>query len=461
MIMSISRDDAGTPAPPSIRTVAVASFAGSAVEYYDFFIYATAAALIFPRVFFSGVDPFLGTLASFGTFAAGFLARPLGAAVFGHFGDRVGRKNVLVVSLIMMGLATVVIGVLPGYATLGVWAPILLVALRLVQGFAFGGEWGGAFLLAYEFAPWERRTFFASLPATGPVLGVVLGNAAFLAVGTLPDEALLAWGWRLPFLASLLLVVIGVVVRRRIAETPAFVELRHESSVARVPLWDSLRTHPRQLVLVAGAFVGFGLFTAIVATYMVSYATSTVGVSRPSILLLILVATGLQLITIPAAAMLADRHGATGPVVIGGCLTAAGVFLLFALVDTGSFGLMLLGYLLVLTGAFSLAYGALFATMVEAFDTRVRYSALSLSGQVANLLGSAFGPAVGTLLLQATGSSMAVAAYVAAALLVSVACFVALARTNRRRTGRGAATAGGGRPNVPAPSAAAEGRNRP
>ncbi|MQA09543.1 MAG: MFS transporter [Pseudonocardiaceae bacterium] len=413
---------------PSAWTVAAASFAGTTVEYYDFFIYGTAAALVFPQLFFPADDPFISTLAAFGTFAAGYFARPVGGIVFGHFGDRSGRKTMLIISLVLMGVATVAIGLLPSYDVAGPIAPVLLILLRLVQGFAFGGEWGGAVLMAFEYAPPERRGLFASLPQVGPAAGALLGNAIFLPIAALPEGDLLSWGWRVPFLLSIVLVVLGLVVRLRIAESPEFEEVKKAGKQARVPLWDALRRYPRQVVLVAGSFLGFGAFTAVAFTYMIGYATDEVGISRSTILGAVLISTAVQLVIIPVSGALSDRYGRAVVTMSGAGLSAAGAFLLFALVDTGEFGWILVGYLLVTAGFISLGYGAVFALFAEAFESRVRYSGMSLGFQVANVLGSALGPGIAAVLLRATGTPMSIAGYLAVLMLISFISLAALAR---------------------------------
>ncbi|TWF82075.1 sugar phosphate permease [Pseudonocardia hierapolitana] len=416
--------------PPS-RTVstwrvASASFAGTTVEYYDFAIYGTAAALVFPRLFFPAADPFVGSLAAFGTFAAGFLARPVGGLVFGHFGDRIGRKRMLVTTLVLMGVATTLIGLLPGYASAGAIAPVLLVLLRLVQGFAFGGEWGGAVLLAYEYAPPHRRGFFASLPQTGPAAGVLLGNLVFLPVAALPDEALLSWGWRVPFLVSIVLVGIGIVVRLRIAESPEFVAVQRAGAAAKVPLWEVLRHYPRQVLLVCGGFLGFGALSIVAATFLLGHATTTLGVDRSSVITAILLGNVVQLVVVPLSGAMADRFGPR-PVVLTGSVTAiAAIFLLVAAVETTNVGMIVAGYVLGFGLLYCIGYGAQPAIYAGAFDARVRYTGMSLGFQLSNVLGSALGPGIATIVLQVTGQPLMVAGYVAAMLLISMACLAVL-----------------------------------
>ncbi|MFC5946856.1 MFS transporter [Pseudonocardia lutea] len=422
----------GTSAAPSPRTVATASFVGTTVEYFDFFIYGTAAALVLPKLFFPSGSTFAGVLASFATFAIGFLARPIGGIVFGHYGDRIGRKAMLTLTLVLMGVASFCIGLLPTYASVGVLAPLLLVFLRLVQGFAFGGETGGALLMAYEYAPPGKRGFFTSLPQVGPAAGVLLGNVAFLPIAALPEEALFSWGWRIPFLASILLVIIGVVIRQRIPETPQFAKVKATRGVAKLPIAEAFRRHWREILLVTGGFLGFGAYSAVLFTYMVSFATTHAGVSRSSILSAVLICTAVQLVTIPLGGALSDRFGRGALTAGGAVLAGIGAFGMFAAVQSGNFAVMVTAYVLIGAGIYSTAYGALWATFVEAFDTRVRYSGMSLGFQLSNVFGSGFAPLICTVLLQVTGTAMAPAAFVALLMLISAVSLVFLVRRAKR-----------------------------
>ena len=242
----------------SIRKVSLASFIGTTIEWYDYFLYGTAAALVFNELFFPNVDPLIGTLSAFATFAVGFVARPLGGAIFGHYGDRIGRKAMLVLTLLMMGIATFLIGLLPTYETIGVWAPILLVVLRLLQGFGVGGEWGGAVLLAVEHSPRDKRGFYGSLIQIGAPAGLLLGTGAFIIVASLPEEQFLSWGWRVPFLVSVLLIGVGLFIRLKIPETPAFSQVKESGNEARIPIVEVFRTYPKNVLLTMGARLSEG-----------------------------------------------------------------------------------------------------------------------------------------------------------------------------------------------------------
>ncbi|MQA84141.1 MAG: MFS transporter [Streptosporangiales bacterium] len=356
-------------------------------------------------------------------------ARPFGSVIFGHIGDRIGRKNALVATLIVMGVATIGIGCLPTYEAVGVLAPTLLLLLRMVQSMAFGGEWGGAVLIAYEHAPPGRRCFFASLPQTGLPMGVVLGNAVFLAVASLPSNQFVAWGWRIPFLLSFVLVIFGIIVRLKISETPEFEEeVKERGAQARVPLVEAFRVHWRQVILTGGAFLGFGLFATVSIVYLISYATEQVGVSRSAILTIVLITTALQLIVFPLGGVLADRFGVRRIVLTGVIGSAIGVFVQSVLVDTGQFGWILAGYVLAFGFFASIGYGAFAALFAAAFSARTRYSGLSLGNTLATVIGAGMGPFVATVLMQATGTIVSVAGYVAVVLVISGVCLTILMR---------------------------------
>ena len=296
--------------PQSIRRVVIASFIGTAIEWYDFFLYGTAAALIFNKLFFPTFDPWIGTLLAFTTYALGFLARPLGGVVFGHYGDTIGRKTMLYITLAMMGVATAAIGLLPTYATLGAWAAVLLVACRLVQGFGLGGEWGGAVLMAVEHAPEDHKGFYGSWPQLGAPLGLVLGTLVFSIVSaTMSDADFLAWGWRLPFLFSIVLVIVGLWIRFTLAESPEFQKVKDAKQEAKMPIIDAIRMHPKNILLAMGTRFAENGFFYIYATFVLAYATQALGMNRQDILNGVLIAAAIETFTIPAFGALSDRMG--------------------------------------------------------------------------------------------------------------------------------------------------------
>ena len=311
---------------PSHVKVATASLIGTAIEWYDFFLYGTAAALIFNKLFFPTFDPMVGTLLAFATYALGFIARPLGGLVFGHYGDKIGRKTMLYLTLLIMGVATAVIGLLPTYETLGIWAPILLIACRLIQGFGLGGEWGGAVLMAVEHAPEDRRGFYGSWPQLGAPLGLVLGTLVFSIVSSLMTDAqFYAWGWRLPFLFSIVLVIVGLWIRFTIAESPEFQKIKDAKQEVKMPIIDAIRMYPKNILLAMGARFAENGFFYIYATFVLAYATQALGMNRQDILNGVLIAAAIETFTIPAFGALSDKLGRRPVYIFGAVFSAADV----------------------------------------------------------------------------------------------------------------------------------------
>jgi MFS family permease len=415
-----------TPATsPSRRSIFVASFIGTSIEWYDYYIFGTAAALVFGQLFYPSFSPAAGTLAAFATFAIGFIARPLGAAVIGHYGDRLGRKSMLVLTLVLTGSATFLIGVLPTFEAIGIAAPVLLVLLRLAQGFGVGGEWGGAVLIATEHAPPTRRALYGSFAQFGVPIGVLTSNLAFLAVSPLSDEDFMSWGWRLPFLASIVLVVVGILVRRRLQDAPEFERLKKERTVSKVPVADLVRSEPLKLVLASLAAIAPPAIGYSVIVYMLTYGTQVVGFARPLLLTLILLSTVVWIATIVVSALLADRYGAKPIYVIGTITAVVWPLPMFALVDTGSAGLAFIAFCVaaIVQGLIVGAQGRLFT---EIFDVRVRYSGASIAYQIGGMIGGAVTPIAATALFAYYGSSTAVAAYLTAVCLLSLLSILAL-----------------------------------
>jgi MFS family permease len=410
---------------PSRRSIFVASFIGTSIEWYDYYIFGTAAALVFGQLFYPSFSPAAGTLAAFATFAVGFIARPLGAAVIGHFGDRLGRKSMLVLTLVLTGGATFLIGVLPTYAAVGIAAPLLLVLLRIAQGFGVGGEWGGAVLIATEHAPPRKRALYGSFAQFGVPVGVLTSNLAFLAVAPLSNEDFLEWGWRLPFLASIVLVVVGILVRRRLQDAPEFERLKKERTVSKVPVAELFRSDPLKLVLASLAAIAPPAIGYSVIVYMLTYGTQVVGYARPLLLTLILLSTVVWIATIVGSALLADRYGAKPVYVIGTVTAVVWPLPMFALVDTGNAGLAFLAFCVaaIVQGLIVGAQGRLFT---EIFDVRVRYSGASIAYQIGGMIGGAVTPIAATALFATYGSSTAVAIYLTAICLLSLLAILAL-----------------------------------
>ncbi|MCA2228342.1 MFS transporter [Nonomuraea aurantiaca] len=414
------------------RRVILASLIGTSLEWYDFFLYTTAATLVFGKLFFPTFDPLNATLLALTTNAVAFVARPLGGIVFGHFGDRAGRKTVLVVTLLVMGVSTFLIGVLPGYESVGALAPVLLATLRFIQGLGLGGEWGGAVIMSLEHGDDRRRGFNASWPQVGVPAGYVLatGTLAILSF-TLSDAAFLSWGWRVPFLLSGVLVLVGLWVRLKVTESPLFTELAQQGAKAKMPLLEVLRTHPRALLSAFTARIGVDVAFYTFTAYILVYLTGPLKLERSVGLNAVLIGSALQLALIPLFGALSDRIGRR-PVYFAGVLGAAvWVFVFFPLLDTKSFPLIALAAIVALV-THAAMYGPQAAFIAELFSTRLRYSGASMGYQVAGIVGGALAPIIALKLFAAYGTTTAVSLYVVAALAVT-AVGLAIAPETRDR----------------------------
>ncbi len=386
----------------SMRTVAAASAIGTTIEWYDFLIYATAASLVFNKLFFPTDDPLIGTLLSISTIGVGFFARPLGAIILSHFGDRIGRRSMLILTLVSMGVATMLIGLLPTYASIGIAAPILLVLCRLVQGMAVGGEWGGAVLMCIEHSPPHRRGFYGSIVQIGFPLGMALGTASFFALGALSDEQFLAWGWRLPFLASAALVVVGLFIRLRIEETPDFKRNVREGNLARFPVLDAIRRHPKDLVIGLGARITEISWIYVITIFGLSYAVTNLGLSRSLILGAIALGATMELITIPFFGALSDRIGRR-PIYMLGCFSAIALaFPIFWAIETLNPVMVVLAFVIGMSVGHGIMYGVQASFLSEMFPSNVRYSGASLGYQLAAPLGGGIVPVVAAAVVGAT-----------------------------------------------------------
>src|ERR687891_1577811 len=419
--MTSSSSGAAAASPATIRKVLLAACAASSIEWYDFFIYLTAAALVFPALFFpADIDPVAGVLASFSTAAVGFFARPVGGVLFGHFGDRLGRKRTLVIALLLMGVATTLVGLLPTYSTIGVWAAVALFVLRICQGLAVGGQWGGAMLLATEYAPPDKRGFYGSFAQVGVPIGLVLGNAFFLILtAVMSPEAFEAWGWRIPFLASIVLIGLAMYIQLRLEDTPAFRRLQERQQEAqeegdgaqqRSPVLQVIREHPKQILLAAGAFfVVNGAFYVLI-TGMLDYGTRDLGLSRSAMLTAVLISSVAQILMLPAWSILSDRVGRRPVYLAGAVLLGLWSFPLFWLVNTKSAILitvaLLLGQLFL-----SMMYGPQAALFSEMFSRQVRYSGASIGYQLAAVFAGGLAPVLMVWLLDTTGTSFFVSPY--------------------------------------------------
>ncbi|MFF9405333.1 MFS transporter [Streptomyces anandii] len=431
------------PEPANLPRIVAASLIGTTIEWYDFFLYGSAAALVFNKLFFPDSDPLVGTLLSFLTYAVGFAARPLGALVFGHYGDRIGRKKLLVLSLLMMGGATFAIGLLPTHASVGAAAPVLLTTLRLIQGFALGGEWGGAVLLVSEHGDARRRGFWASWPQTGAPAGQLLATGVLsLLTAVLSDQAFGSWGWRIPFLLSGVLVIVGLWIRLSVDESPVFqqalerAEARKASAAAgseaeKLPLVAVLRHHWRDVLIAMGARMAENISYYVITAFILVYATTSAGVSKQTALNAVLIASAVHFAVIPAWGALSDRIGRRPVYLLGAAGVGLWMFPFFSLIDTGGFGNLIIAVTvgLVLHGAMYAPQAAFFSEM---FATRMRYSGASIGAQFASVAAGAPAPLIATALLSDYGSSTPIALYVVAASVLTLIA-IGVAKETRHR----------------------------
>jgi metabolite-proton symporter len=426
----------------NMRRVAMTSLAGTSIEWYDFFLYATAAAVIFPQAFFPQEDPTTALLISFSSLAVGFLARPLGGIVFGHFGDRIGRKRTLVVALMMMGVTTTLIGFLPTYASIGIAAPLLLVALRFVQGLAIGGQWGGAMLLVTESAPAERRGWYGAYAQAGAPIGVVLANLAFIGVSTsMSDEAFMEWGWRLPFIASIVLIGISMYIQLKIEDTDAFKSLSEAQKavdkptavVERSPVIEAIRKYPKRIMLAAGAFLSVQVTFYILIAFVISYGmqSPSLMLSKNLMLTAVLIAAAIMVPTQFYFSGLSDRLGRKQVYRWGAILTGLWGFALFPLIDTGDTVLICLAITMGLV-FLGMQYGPQAAYFTELFTTEVRYSGASLGYQIGAIIGGALAPTIAVLLWDSFGIFY-VSVYIAIAAVLTLLSLSQLEETKGNR----------------------------
>ena len=394
----------------NIRKVALTALAGTSIEWYDFFLYGAAAALIFPKAFFPEATPTMALILSFGTFAAGFIARPVGGIIFGHYGDRIGRKKTLIIALLLMGISSTLIGLLPTYAMIGIAAPIILTLLRFAQGIAIGGQWGGAMLLVTESAPADKRGYYGAFAQAGAPIGVILANLALIITSSLvSEEFFLTWGWRIPFIASVILIGISMYIQLNLEDTHSFRELQalkekrleEDKAPAQLikasPVLEAIRKYPKRIILAAGAFLSVQVTYYILIAFLLTYGVTSANMSRDDMLLAVLVASALQVPTQFVFSSYSDRHGRRGIFMLGAALTGLWAFALFPLVDTGNFWLILMaitiGFIFV-----GMMYGPQAAFFTELFSTEVRYSGASLGYQLGAIIGGAFAPVIAVTL---------------------------------------------------------------
>ena len=421
----------------NMQKVALTALAGTSIEWYDFFLYGAAAALIFPTAFFGEATPSTALILSLLTFAAGFIARPIGGIIFGHYGDRVGRKKTLVMALILMGVSSTLIGLLPTYAMIGVTAPILLTSLRFAQGLAIGGQWGGAMLLVTESAPSNQRGYYGAFAQAGAPVGVILANLAFIITSSLvSEESFYSWGWRIPFLASAVLIGISMYIQLNLEDTKAFKELESlresqkddtEEVIRRSPILEAIRKYPTRIALAAGAFLSIQVTFYILIAFLLAYGVSSADVSRDDMLTAVLIASAIMVPFQFMFSSYSDRHGRKGIFMVGAVLTGIWAFAIFPLVDTGNFWLIVLAISGGLTFV-SMMYGPQAAFFTELFTTEVRYSGATLGYQFGAILGGAFAPTIAALLWKDYGIFW-VSVYIAFAAFLTLLSVMALTET--------------------------------
>jgi metabolite-proton symporter len=403
-----------------LRRAVVAATIGTAIEWYDFFLYSTVTGLVFARLYFPHSDPWVGTLEAFGIYAVGFVARPIGAAIFGHYGDRIGRKSTLIATLLLMGLATFAVALVPSYASIGIWGAVLLTVLRFIQGVGVGGEWGGSVLLSMEWARSDHsRGFVASWPQFGVPCGLFLANLAVLAFSQMSGEQFLSWGWRVPFLLSIVLVAVGLWIRLGILETPVFTRLAAENRLEKAPMLEVLRRHPKEIILSAFARMAeqapFYIFTA----FVFSYGTGTLKQSRDFLLTAVLAASVLSFVSIPLFGHLSDRIGRRNMYIIGAIVTGVFGFIYFGMLNTGSTAIIFFAIVLSLI-PHDMMYGPQAALIAESFTGRLRYSGSSLGYQLASVIAGGPAPLIAAWLFGTYHTPYAIAWYIAGCAVVSV-----------------------------------------
>jgi metabolite-proton symporter len=410
-----------------LRRVVTASLIGATIEWYDFFLYGTVAGIVFNKLYFPTHDPLISILLAYTTFAVGFIARPLGGVIFGHFGDRIGRKSMLVLTLMIMGIATVLIGLLPTYQQIGVAAPILLLVLRVLQGIGLGGEWGGAVLMTYEYAPENKRGLYASLPQIGLSIGLCLSAGVVAIASTLPEEQFLAWGWRAGFVASFALVVVGLYIRLRIMETPEFAKLKEQGAEVKVPFVNMIKEYPRNILLGMGARYIDGVFFNVFAVFSIAYLVNTVHIPRTVALWGVCSSAFVMIFFIPLFGALSDKWGRGRTYAIGSILLALSTFPAFWAMSSGDVLMIFVSLILPFGIIYAMCYGPEAALFCDLFDARVRYTGISFVYQFSGIFASGITPIIATYLIAANGNQpWYLCAYVVFAALVSAACSAAI-----------------------------------
>lgn len=403
--MQATDGNGSSPKKSSHRLAGISSMVGTTIEWYDFFIYGAAAALIFNKLFFPNLDPLTGVLAAFGTYAVGFIGRPLGGLVFGHFGDKIGRKSMLLLTLMLMGIPTVLIGLLPTYETIGYWAAICLVILRFIQGMAMGGEWGGAVLMAVEHAPDGKKGFWGSLPQASTGGGLMLASIALGLVSLLPEQALFSWGWRIPFLASIVLLGVGWYIRVKVPESPDFEKVKEQAANIKVPALKVFRQHPKQLITIIVARAAENAWFYIASTFTLAYTTTQLGIPRQDILFATICGAAVILFMTPLCGHLSDKVGQRNMFMFGLCVLAVFSYPFFSMLNTKDPVLVWTAIVLAIGVVFPIMYAPQAQLFARQFPAEIRYSGISISVQLAGVLGGGIAPLIATKLLSVGGGN--------------------------------------------------------
>jgi len=413
-----------------LKRVVAASMVGATIEWYDFFLYGTVAGIVFNKLYFPAKDPLISILIAYTTFAVGFLARPVGGLIFGHFGDRIGRKAMLIMTLMIMGVATVLIGLLPTYQQIGIAAPILLLVLRVLQGIGLGGEWGGAVTMTYEYAEDDKRGLYASFPQIGLSIGLCLAAGVVAVASSLPEQQFLAWGWRVGFILSFVLVLVGLYIRLRIMETPEFTKLKEKGQEVRIPFMNMLKEYPRNMLLGMGARYIDGVFFNVFAVFSISYLVNTVHINRTTALWGVFASALVMIVFIPLFGRLSDVWGRGKTYAIGSILLAISVFPAFWLMSGGNILAIFIGMVIPFGVIYAMCYGPEAGLFCDLFDARVRYTGISFVYQFSGIFASGITPIIATYLIAENGNQpWYLCAYVVFAALVSAACSAAIKGT--------------------------------
>lgn len=432
--MQTIHGNGSSPNKSSHRLAGISSMVGTTIEWYDFFIYGAAAALIFNKLFFPNLDPLTGVLAAFATYAVGFIGRPLGGLVFGHFGDKIGRKSMLLLTLMLMGIPTVLIGLLPTYESIGYWAAIGLVILRFIQGMAMGGEWGGAVLMAVEHAPEGKKGFWGSLPQASTGGGLMLASIALGLVSLLPEQALFSWGWRIPFLASIILLAVGWYIRVKVPESPDFEKVKQQAEAVKVPALQVFKQHPKQLISIIVARAAENAWFYIASTFTLAYTTTQLGIARQEILFATICGAAVILVMTPLCGHLSDKVGQRNMFMFGLCVLALYCYPFFSMLNSKDPVLVWGAIVLAIGVVFPLMYAPQAQLFARQFPAEIRYSGISISVQLAGVVGGGLAPLIATKLLSVgDGNPYLIMLYIASMAVVAIIATSFMPRDHRQQ----------------------------